>query len=395
MNERIHDILVNFAAHPAGWPLARISRRIGNVIYVPGFGTIVNDASLAHDILIDDTSFTKNGQGSLADTITSLLGPFALGNMDGEKHRMLRTKLRDVFSPAQSALLLESQEDWFEALAEDIAQGKSVDIVDWIRILSGRLTFDMLGVRLPDNPHQACRELVLLGESIASGIDFRKPHPDKLAVTRQKCERLADYIRLGYESASSPPKSLIFRLRTAGLTFDEAKGVLSLVFLAGTLTTAAAFPRIVGLLIDSGRLPTLQRTDDWIPPAVAEGLRYVAPVPATVRIAQRDVLMQGRRIAKSERMIILTCNLARDPTLFAKPDVFDPQRQHDPRSRNLWFGAGPHFCLGFSLAQQQLRRALEALTSGNHELEIVSRRYGGRAIVPSYKSLVLRATRPS
>jgi cytochrome P450 len=346
---------------------------------------------LAHAILVDDSTFIKNSEASLSETMTTLLGPFALGNMDGEPHRRLRERLRDVLSPAQSAALLESRRQMFESFRNDLDSGVDVDLVDWMRVLSGRLTFDMLGVPpQSSDPDDACREIVSLGERIAAGLDFRRPDSAKLAIAQEHCARLAEYAREGYESPTSSPTSLIRRLREAGLSFDEAKGVLSLVFLAGTLTTAAALPRIVALLVDSGSLPSLRRTSGWVPGAIAEGLRYVAPVPATMRTAVHDTTVLGREIVRGEKLVILTCNLARDRKLFPDPDRFDPTRVHDRRARNLWYGAGPHFCLGFSLAQHQLHRVLQTLTGGGGQLKIVSREFGRRTIVPSYRSLVVR-----
>ena len=392
MRERINDTLVNLSAHPVGWPLARISRRMGGVVRVPGLGTIVNDAMLAHEILVDDSTFIKNSEGSLSETMTALLGASALGNMDGAPHRGLRERLRDVLSPAHSLALLEQHRPTFESLRRLLDSGLSVDLVDWMRVLSGRLTFDMLGVQPPPtNPDDACREIVRLGEDIAAGLDFRRPGAARLARAQAGCARLAEYAREGYESPTSSPVSLVRRLRDAGLSFDEAKGVLSLVFLAGTLTTAAALPRIVALLVDSKLLPSLRKTTGWVPGAIAEGLRYVAPVPATMRTALRDATLLGHRIARGDKFVILTCNLARDRHLFPRPDHFDPARVHDRRARNLWYGAGPHFCLGFALAQHQLQLVLETLTDGTGELEIVSREFGRRTIVPSYRSLVIRA----
>jgi hypothetical protein len=83
MNARLHDTLLNLAAHPVGWPLARLARRGSGVMRVPGVGLVVSDAALAHDVLVRDDDFTKNGPRSFARTMTALLGPFALGNMDG------------------------------------------------------------------------------------------------------------------------------------------------------------------------------------------------------------------------------------------------------------------------------------------------------------------------
>jgi cytochrome P450 len=135
---------------------------------------------------------------------------------------------------------------------------------------------------------------------------------------------------------------------------------------------------------------SLSGRPDAISRAIAEGLRYVAPVPATVRIAARDSSVKGYEVAAGERLVILTCNLARDAGFFPDPDRFDASRVHDPRARNLWYGAGPHFCLGFAVAQRELHLTLDALLAEPGELRIVRRRVGVRRLLAGYSSLQIR-----
>ena len=391
MNAAFHDMLLNLSAHPVGWPLARLARRVGGVVRVPGLGIVVNDAELAHEVLVRDDEFTKNGPGSLSRTMTELLGPFALGNMDGEPHRRLRARLADVVSAGQARELLAAAEPMLVRLRRELVAGATVDLVAFMRTMSGRITFDMLGVVLPAGGEDAtCLELVALGERIASGFDLRAPSANRLRDARACCDRLTAYIRTGYDAPDAPGSSFVRRLRDAGLSFEEAKGVISLIFLAGTLTTAAALPRIVALLADDGHLPRLRARAESLPGAIAEGLRFTTPVPATVRIAKRAVVLGGHRIAAGTRLVILTCNLARDARLFPDPDRFDPERVHDPRARHLWFGAGPHFCLGFGVAQLQLRRVLETVLADPGRLTIVRRRAARGVIVAAYARLDVR-----
>lgn len=391
MRLRWHDAAVNLAAHPAAWPLARAVRRLGGVVRVPGFGIVVNDAEVAHDVLTRDDTFTKNGPHSLSATMTELIGPHALGNMDGDDHRLLRQKLADVVSPARTKELLQVCEPMLAGLRGDLAAGQTVDLVAWMRLLSGRLTFDMLGVTPEGGKSDAdCIDLVALGERVVSGFDFRRPSPVRMRRAKADAATLAEQIRIGYESADATSTSFVRRLRDSGLTFDEARGVISLLFLAGTLTTAAALPRIVALLIDGSHFARLRERRESAGSAISEGLRYTTPVPATVRIAQRDADVRGHRVAAGERLVILTCNLGRDPKLFPDPDRFDPDRKHDPRSRYLWYGAGPHFCLGFPVAQRQLQLVLDALIDVPGELQIVDRRAARHVLVPAYARLNVR-----
>lgn len=180
------------------------------------------------------------------------------------------------------------------------------------------------------------------------------------------------------------------RLREMGIPAEEARGVLSIFFIAGALTTAVALPRILALLVDSGQLGMLGNDAARVARAVDEGLRFTTPVPATVRVAQRDCEVRGRRIRAGSRVVILTSNLARDAALFPDPHRFDVTRVHDARARYLWYGAGPHFCFGFPLAQRELRMALGELAALPGRLRIVRRRAARGVLLPSYARLVVR-----
>jgi cytochrome P450 len=391
MTARMHDALVNVAAHPIAWPLARVARRWGGMVRVPTVGVVVSDAELAHEILVRSDDFTKNGPGSISATMTELIGPSALANMDGDAHHRLRAKLTDLFAPASARALLLAADAPLARLRADLRDGKVVDLARRMRLLSGRITLDMLGVSLPAGEEEAAAlALVALGERIVAGFDLRRIPEGKARQMRADCDALAEYVRAGYQSATVPSSSLIYRLRELGLSFDEARGVISLIFLAGTLSTAASLPRIVALLVDTGQMGSLRGRPDAVSRAVAEGLRYVTPVPATVRIAVRDSSVNGYDVAAGERLVILTCNLARDAGLFPDPDRFDASRVHDPRARNLWYGAGPHFCLGFAVAQRELNLTLDALLAEPGELRIVRRRVGVRRLLAGYSSLEIR-----
>lgn len=385
-----HERRVNFAAHPVGWPLALLARRLSPVLHVPGFGMVVSDAEVAHDVLVNDDIFTKNGKGSLSATITEFLGPYALSNMDGEAHARLRSKLADIVAPAQAGELLRGCVGPLDALQAALERGDEVDLVSAMRWMSGRITFDMLGVTPEGDERAACLALVALGERIASGLDFRTPSPARLAAARADCDQLVAYARHGYASADAPPRSFVRRLRDLGFSFDEARGVLGLVFLAGTLTTAAALPRIVALLIDTRQFSALRDDPAAIPLAIAEGLRFTTPVPATVRIAQRDATVRGHHIRAGTRVVLMTCNLTRDGSMFPDAFTFSALRTQPARARNLWYGAGPHFCLGFAIAQRQLQMVVERLVALRGTLRVVGRAPARGVIVPAYRHLRLR-----
>jgi len=91
------------------------------------------------------------------------------------------------------------------------------------------------------------------------------------------------------------------------------------------------------------------------------------------------------------RLGTVTYNLAKDPRMFPAPQRFDMNRPVDPRARHLWYGSGPHFCLGFVLAQRELCAVVDALLRAPGRLRVVRRRYARRVLLPGYARLDVRA----
>ena len=391
MSAALHEVVVNLAAHPLTWGLSRLARRAGPVWRVPGLGVLISDAEFAREILRRDDEFTKNGPGSFSEGLTAALGPMALSNMDGDDHRRLRVAISSVLAPARVDLLVEERAVDLASMCSRLANGERVDLVHFIRGRSGRIAFDVLGIAPPaGREEQASQDIVRLSEHMASMLGFHRPSKRQIRAARADRERIGSYFQEGYRQ-SAPAASLVDRLHALGHSFEEAIGLLVFFVMAGTLTVSAALPRIVALLVDSGVFRQLTEDPAGIPRAIDEGLRLVTPLPATIRVVRRDAMVQGHRLSAGSRLLILTCNLARDVKLFPDPDRFDISRVHDPRARRPWYGAGPHRCIGLNLAQRDLQAILEAMTGATEELRIAKRRASIGALLPAYSQLVVQA----
>ena len=69
---------------------------------------------------------------------------------------------------------------------------------------------------------------------------------------------------------------------------------------------------------------------------------------------------------------------------------FDIGRTIPRELRLIWFGAGPHFCLGYNLAMRELTTVMTALLDGAPELEIVSRKAARKVLLPTWDELWVR-----
>lgn len=436
----LHEASLYLASHPVLWLLAEVVRRVGPVVSVPPLGAIVNDPDIARAILTDETAFTKTGPGGLSHVITQVMGPVGLLNTDGPAHRALRAKLTDLFTPTTARALTEAA---FAASLADLTgrlrRGDTVDLAAETRELTGRMTCQLLGVTPPLGQEATTyRGVYDLSERLAGYVSIRmRPLSDaKLREVHEPFDALMNVARAAYEQPGEPPPpppfplrgegenyddipasitarcphrfspapvrrergeggegcpaSVIARLKAMGLDFDEVRGVLASLFLVGTQTVAVAVPRIVALLVDTGQWERVRAHRALLPGAIVEGLRLTVPTPVTYRTAVADTTIDGHRFRAGSRALIFTYNTARDAHAFPAPLRFDPARAIPARHRTLPYGAGPHFCLGYALAQAELHAILTALLDAG-DVQIVHRAAARRVMLPSYRRLVIQA----
>lgn len=160
--------------------------------------------------------------------------------------------------------------------------------------------------------------------------------------------------------------------------------------LAGTETTSTATARIVGLLCDTGQWARLRQDPELLDSAIDEGLRIVTPVPAFTRTIARDHELRGVKLKANQLLLGFMNSACRDPRVIDDGDHFDIGREMPHQLRHLWFGAGPHFCLGYNLAKRELSMVLEAIMRLEHEIEVVDRRAARGVLLPTYERLVIR-----
>jgi cytochrome P450 len=95
-----------------------------------------------------------------------------------------------------------------------------------------------------------------------------------------------------------------------------------------------------------------------IPAVIEETLRYDAPVQSLLRRTTREVDVAGQRLPAGAVVLLLLGAANRDEQVFADGDRFRLDRGE---LKDLAFGAGPHYCLGATLARLEARAALEAV----------------------------------
>ena len=147
---------------------------------------------------------------------------------------------------------------------------------------------------------------------------------------------------------------------TTDLTTDEVLALAANMVFAGLEATAKALATGTYFLIAHGQLAALAGDTESIPRAVLELLRFSPPAQNVARFAPvdmvcQDVVINAGQVASAN--IVAAC---RDPRRYANPDELDITRQ---APKQLAFGAGPHYCLGASLAKLAMEVAFATLSA--------------------------------
>ncbi|WP_347108061.1 cytochrome P450 [Paenarthrobacter sp. S56] len=377
---------IHLAAHPMLYPLVRSLGTLRPVMRIPGLGVLVSEAALVREVLLDGERFVKDGPSASGGLWTPVVGPRALVNMDGGEHRELRRKLADLFTPGAVAAIVEPASAALRATIDTAldAAGR-VDLVECVKDLAGGVISRLLGV--PDNAPGRLpnKELFNLGSSISSLVRLGRPSltARQTEKGRAAVEILAGPARSAYRDGA--PDTFPGRLRALGMTEEESLGIISAFVMVGTETLVSFVPRLVALLADTGRVETLLANRSGMDAAINEALRFTVPSPMMLRNAVASGTIGDQPVRPGDRILLSTIHAAKSL------GGFDPERPMPPQARQLWFGAGPHFCIGMPLAMAEIKGTLDVLLDryAGKPWVVSAREVSTRVLIPGYRKLEL------
>jgi cytochrome P450 len=372
---------VQVGAHPFAYPLVRAVARVGPVVRVPGLGVVVSDAGVAHEVLADTDTFTKTGPGSPADLWTPVLGPAVLLNMEGAEHRELRRRLAGLFSPSTvESLVARALTAPLARLTATLRAGEAVEFVAVVQELVGAIIAEIVG--LPSDP-ATVRSAYANGTAVTAHVRLgrRRLTPRQVALARSTLATLTTPSTAAYEAGD--PRTVPGRLRELGMTATQAQSLVAALVLTGTETLVSFLPRLVALAHDTGWLARLAAEPERAGAVVSEALRVTTPTPVMLRSVAAAGRVGRQAVRPGDRVVIATLLCTQSY------GSFDPVRPHPPELGRLWFGAGPHICLGMPLAMAEIDAVLSAVLAVPG-LRVVDRRVARRVLIPGYSRLVLQ-----
>ncbi|HSV38531.1 MAG TPA: cytochrome P450 [Nocardioidaceae bacterium] len=313
-----------------------------------------------NQVLRNEDFGTASGRGGLPGPARRLMerweDPYSLGPidppsllaLDGADHIRLRKMVARAFT-ARSVQGLEGQVTAVaEKLLDELAGESSFDLVErYASQLPVAVIADLLGV--PDSDRN---QVLAWGNEAAllldPGLTWAQFRGARRAITSMHHWFQAHIERLRRD----PGDDLLSRLAVmdGGLEDYELRAVGLLVLGAGFETTVSLLSNAVVLLDrhPEQRKLLVAEPERW-PNAVEEVFRFDSPVQLTFREAYADTQVAGTPIEAGQAMLVVLGAANRDPEVFEDAQAFHVERPN--AHEHVALSAGPHFCLGASLAR--------------------------------------------
>ena len=324
-------------------------RREGPLAWVPAIGGwVVLTRDLAMAVMRDADNFTVDDPRF---TTAMVVGRSMLST-DGAEHRRHRDPFAAAFRPAD---VTSRDAHRVTSTARDLVQelrprGRAELRREFAPPLAVAIAAGALGL-------DDCPPPRLLGwyDLIVAGVDNLSRGAELGSAAREAFNSLSSALR----EVVNRPDSLLSTLASE-LSDDELVSNAA-VFLFGGIETSEGMTANVlhHLLANPDQLAVVRGDSSLIDAAVEESLRLEPAAARVDRYAVRDAELGGCSVKAGDFVAVSLAAANRDPAHFAEPDRFDVQRSN-ARS-HLAFAAGPHACIGSTLARMQTRAAVAAV----------------------------------
>lgn len=300
----------------------------------------------------------EDGSGDFLDLVSSLLI-----FRDPPDHTRLRSLVAKAFTPRRVEVLVPRMQEIVDELLDPLLARGEVELMgDLAYPFPARVICDLLGL-----PAEGREVFVRHAPALALGLD---PAPMRTVEGMRRADvatrELRAYLRSAIAERRSRPAddllSALIQAESEGsrLTEDEMIAVVLLLVLAGHETTANVLGSAVHRMLGDAALRDWFRhaDDDGLRTGVEEVLRLDGPVRMVQRITTEATEVGGLALPAGRMVVPFLAAANRDPAAFVDARCCHPERVENP---HVSFGAGPHFCIGASLARAELRVALRTL----------------------------------
>lgn len=289
---------------------------------------------------------------------------------NGMSHQRLRGLVSAAFTPRVVEEQRELVRSLLGTLLDDLAARGGGDIVAGLsNPLPARVIMGMLGLHGDDEAR-----FVRWSQSVADMLAGAENSPELMARIDADAREMRTFFKdLADELRARPQPGLLSALAAVQdggerLSGDELLSNAVLLLTAGHETTSNLIP---GGLLELSRQPQAWAALVATPrhPNVAdELLRVVSPVQFDGRGLVAETTVGGVALPAGSFAQLMLGAANRDPDIFPDPNRIDWERPNS--ARHLAFAAGPHYCLGASLARLEISETFAALATRFPDLRV-------------------------
>jgi cytochrome P450 len=364
----------------------------GDLSFVFAFGPEMNRQLLAQPELFE------NGTGPLLrlpkNTAVERLFAQNLAVMNGAHHKQQRRLMQGAFHRQQVQGYCADMVALTERRLDRWQPQSSIDLLSEMQQLTQRIAVKTLfgvddevelaqvGTLMRRAITLTTSPLTLLAPFNVPGLPFHRAN--------RLTEQLEGYMRSVAARKRTQPNATdvlatLVRVRDEdGTKMSDAEliGHAFTLFVAGHETTSNALtwtlfllnqhPRVGADLLDElegtlhGAAPTVEQLSQLrlLEGVVKESLRLLPPAPIGIRIAAADCELGGYMLPRGANVVYSEFITHRLPHLYPEPDHFKPERWltlERSTYEYLPFAAGPHMCIGWAFAMQELKIVLAML----------------------------------
>ena len=268
---------------------------------------------------------------------------------DGEAHNRERMAMAPAFAPK-----VISQE-WmprYQQIAEDyVARLPRGEVVDLFAILSGAYAARGLAILLgmeeaSDSDMMEWSQALIEG---AGNFGWRDAPFERADRANEAVHALLDGLQDRHRV--EPNNSAFSAMLNAEDPIPETQIYANIkIAIGGGINEPrdALNTTIFGLLTHPEQFAEVKKNGDWMR-AFEEGVRWVAPISASSRVATEDTEIRGCLIPEGETVMTVQASANRDEEVVRNGEAFDVYREDCIHQS---FGNGPHFCQGTHIARR-------------------------------------------
>lgn len=267
---------------------------------------------------------------------------------DGDVHLRERNAMMPTFAPK---FIKNHWLPMYEKLADEyLDRLPKGEVIDLFPTLAGPIAAKMLG-EMMGIPNATDEELQRWSQALIDGAGNFGYFEEPFARAAQANIEINNCIRSNEDRlrADPDPSALSVMINVdEPIEYSQIIANIKIAIGGGINEPRDALLTILyGLLTNPLQLEHIRDTANW-ELAFQEGVRWVAPIQVSGRVAKEDTVIQDIDIPKGTIVMVCQASANHDEDMFEAGHEYNVFRKSAPHQS---FGSGPHHCMGMHIAR--------------------------------------------